>query len=106
MASGVWSLPVEDQGCSGGSKTEQLLADISSSAVTESNSQDLSTQLAYLSPESPLSLQELNTVTDLAAALVQAGSADVLVRSIVQGPQHWYMQEQQMYNSSGTGRIQ
>lgn len=89
MGSGVWSLPVEDQGCSSGSATEQLLADISSSAVTESTREGLSTQLASLSPVAPLSLQELDTVTDLAEALVAAGAADVLVSN--PSPHHWYM---------------
>ena len=79
MTLGVWSIPVEDQECSSGSATEQLLADISSSTVMESNSEALSMQFASLMPESPLSLQELNTVTDLAAALVAAGGTDVIV---------------------------
>lgn len=77
----MWSFPVQDQECFSGSATEQLLADISSSAVTESNSEGVSTQLVSLSPESPLLLQELDTVTDLAAALVEAGAANVLVSS-------------------------
>lgn len=79
MATGVWSLDMEYQICSDGSATEQLLAAISSSDVTESNSEELSLQLASLSPELSLSLQELDTVTNLAAELVAAGASDVLV---------------------------
>lgn len=79
----MWSIPIEDQECSSGSATEQLLADITSSAVTESTSEGLSTLFASLSPESPLSLQELDTVTDLAEALVAAGATDVLVGSVI-----------------------
>ena len=79
MDSGVWSFPVNDTACSVGSATEQFLADISSSAVTTSNSEDLSTQLASLLPESSLTVQELITVTNLASELIQAGASSVLV---------------------------
>ena len=79
LNSGAWSLSVEDRTCSDGSATEQLLADISSSAVSESTSEGLSIQLASLAPEAPLSVQELNTVIDLAADLVEAAPTDTLV---------------------------
>ena len=79
MASGVWSADVRDERCTDGSTTEQLLATISSSEVTEANSEELSLQLASLSPEEPLTLQELDTVTSLAAELVMAGAGDIQV---------------------------
>ncbi len=79
MTSGMWSTFIEDQLCSDGSATEQLLADISAVVVTESTSEDLSSRLASLPPGPPLSLLELDTITRLAAELVQAGSTHVLV---------------------------
>ena len=75
----MWSLPIDTEQCQAGSATEQFLADISASAVNEASSEGVSIQLASLSPESPLTVQELDTVTDLAAALVEVGAADVLV---------------------------
>lgn len=83
MVSGAWSLSIEDQRCSGGSATEQLLADISSSVITASTSEELSGQLASLSTESPLSLQEVETVTSLAVELVKVGATDVLVSIVM-----------------------
>ncbi len=68
---------VEDQECASGSPTEQLLADISSVSVTESSSEELSSRLASLPPMLKLSVQELDTVTTLAAELVRVGAMDV-----------------------------
>lgn len=82
LSSGAWSLSVADQRCSQGSDTQQLLADITSTAVTESTSKEISSQLASLAPASSLSVQELNTVTDLAEALVDAGATNILVSDL------------------------
>ncbi len=75
----MWGSTIEDQRCTDGSATEQLLADISSTSVTASSSEELSQRLASLPPMSVLSLQELDTVTALAAELVRVGATDVLV---------------------------
>ena len=75
----MWLVTVEDQICADGTPTELLLADISSTSVTESTSEELSKQLASLPPASVLSVQELDTVTTLAAELVRVGSTDVVV---------------------------
>ena len=81
-ASGVWSNSIEDQNCSEGSEIQQLLADINSMVVTESNSEKLSNQLASLPTGSALSLQELDTVVQLAIELSEAGATHVPVSSI------------------------
>lgn len=79
LPSGMWSSSVEDHQCSEGSETEQLLADISTKGVTESNSEELSAGLASIPAGSALSLQELGTLTEIAAELVVVGSTDILV---------------------------
>lgn len=86
LMTGMWSSFIENGGCSEGSETEQLLADISSGAVTESNSDEISSRLASSLPsDSTLSLQELNTVTQLVGHLVAAGSTNVFVSCFICG---------------------
>jgi len=83
MASGQWSLDVEQQRCSDGSEVEQLLANLSGSSVTKSTSDELSHQLASLSSPLPLSPQQLELVIKVATELVNVAAKDIFVSPLI-----------------------
>ncbi len=80
QASGEWSDVIEDQDCSEAPALQQMLADLTAGEVTEANSEQVSMQLVSLPADTVYSLQEIDTITSLAAELVGTGSTNVNVR--------------------------
>ena len=81
MTLGVWSEVIEEQDCEQAPVVQRMLADLTASTVTQANSEAISEQLVNLPTDTAFSLQEIDTITSLAAELVGVGSTSVNVSS-------------------------
>ena len=74
----MWSEVIEEKDCFPAPAVQRMLASLTAVELTAGNSKQVSEQLVGVTA-SNFTLQELNTVTSLAADLVGAGSTNVNV---------------------------